>query len=39
MITNATVKEHIAIFLHIVGHNTKNRTMCIEILYSEETIS
>ncbi|XP_039115850.1 protein ALP1-like [Dioscorea cayenensis subsp. rotundata] len=34
-----SVEEQLAIFLHIVGHNTKNRTMRIEFVRSGETIS
>lgn len=36
---HVSVKEQLEIFLHIVGHNTKNRTMRIEFLRSGETIS
>ncbi|XP_039122159.1 protein ALP1-like [Dioscorea cayenensis subsp. rotundata] len=34
-----SVEEQLAMFLHIVGHNTKNRTMRIEFVRSGETIS
>ncbi|XP_039141264.1 uncharacterized protein LOC120278583 [Dioscorea cayenensis subsp. rotundata] len=34
-----SMEEQLAMFLHIVGHNTKNRTMRIELVRSGETIS
>ncbi|XP_039119011.1 uncharacterized protein LOC120255181 [Dioscorea cayenensis subsp. rotundata] len=36
---HVSIEEQVAIFLYIVGHNTKNRTMRIEFLQSGETIS
>ncbi|XP_039117478.1 protein ALP1-like [Dioscorea cayenensis subsp. rotundata] len=36
---HVSVEEQLAIFLHIVGHNTKNRIMRVEFLRSGETIS
>ena len=35
----ASVEEQLSIILHIVGHDTKNMTMCIEFFRSGETIS
>ncbi|XP_039141278.1 protein ANTAGONIST OF LIKE HETEROCHROMATIN PROTEIN 1-like [Dioscorea cayenensis subsp. rotundata] len=34
-----SVEEQLSMFLHIVGHNTKNRTMRVEYVRSGETIS
>lgn len=38
-IRHASIEEQLAIFLHIVGHNTKNRKVWVKFLHSRETIS
>ena len=38
-IRHVPIEEQLAIFLHIVGHNTKNRIVQVELLCSGETIS
>lgn len=36
---HVSIEEQLAIFLHIVGHNTKNKTVRLEFLRSGETSS
>lgn len=36
---HVSVKEQLAMFLHIIGHKSKNGVMRIEFIRSEETIS